>query len=58
MVHQMPHCPQCKKEIAVPDFDMIEAKESDVLLTRVALAYCPHCGCILGIASQEQCQAE
>jgi uncharacterized protein with PIN domain len=54
----MPHCPQCKKEIAVPDFDMIEAKESDVLLTRVALAYCPHCGCILGIASQEQCQAE
>jgi len=51
----MPHCPECKSEVSSP-----RIKEIQVMGLKVPtiMAYCPKCGCILGIASQEKCKAK
>jgi len=54
----MPHCPECKKEIQIPKFKRIDQTQSNELYTPIAVAYCPHCEYIIGVASQELCQAE
>ena len=55
---RMPHCPECKKQIQIPEFKIIYPPESEDILVPVALAYCPNCECILGVANQEPCGAE
>ena len=52
----MPHCHECKEKISIPAFKKIGITGS--LVVPIVLAYCPTCGCILGVASQESCQAE
>jgi len=47
-----PHCPECKKEVSSPEIKTIQSKSPELIVPTV-LAYCPNCGCIFGVSSQE-----